>query len=155
MEINFTLDQDELYDKKLIESFCDSLVDSIKADIKNSIIPSKLPMLEKGLLNATWIRWSTKPSSINVVSVINAILKCITWKKRRLTYQIYIRPDVKMPYTVNTTLEQVARFIDKGNLISKNTTMFSRIFNKYEKNIQTYWKAYKEFGYILDEGGEA
>ena len=154
MELNFTLDQEEVYDPELMDKFCDKLVESIQIDIRNGLIPAKYSMLEESLLEATWIRWDKKPGKINVASVINAIIKCITWRKRRITYQVYIRPEVKMPYTVNTTLEQVARFIDKGNLVSKQTTLFSRVFNEYEKNIETYWNTYKEFGYILDERGK-
>lgn len=150
MELNFTLDEEELYDKDLLAKFCDKLVESLRTDIKNGLIPTKYPLLEQGLLNATWITWTDKPKSINVESVIDKILECITWRQRRLTYQVYIRTDVLLPYTVNTTLESVARFIDKGNNVTKYSTLLSREFNRYEKNIEDYWKTYKEIGYILD-----
>ena len=78
------------------------------------------------------------------------MLKCIAWMKRKYTYEVYIRRDIKMPNTVNTTLEQVARYIDKGNEVTKATTMLSRVFNNYQKNIDKHWEAYKKFGYALD-----
>ena len=143
MEINFTLDRDELYDKDLLEKFCDKLVESIRIDIRSELIPAKYPMLEQGLINASWIIWTKKPKSIDIEGLVETILKCIVWRKRRITYQVYIRTDIKMPQTVNTTIEQVARFLDKGTLISKYSTMFSRVFNDYEKHIDSYWKTYK------------
>lgn len=154
MEINFELNQDELYDQKLVDNFCDKLVESICTDIRAELIPAKYPMLEQGLINANWIRWTKKPKSIDIEGLITTILKCITWRKRRIRFQVYIRTDVMLPQTINTSLEQVARFLDKGNLISKHSTAFSRVFNKYEKRIDDYWKVYKEFGYIMDDKGD-
>lgn len=151
MELNFELNHEDLYDTKLLDSFCDKLIESIRTDIRAELIPAKYPMLEQGLLNAQWIAWTKKPKTIDIEGLIDIILKCIVWRKRRYRYQIYIRTDVKVPQTVNTSFEQVARFLDKGNLISKHSTMFSRVFNEYEKHIEDYWTSYKEFGYILDD----
>lgn len=156
MELNFVLSEEELYDQGLLLQFCDTLVESIRTDILEGLVPAKYPLLEEGLLNATWITWEDKPNSINIEKLIKAILKCITWRQRRLTYQVYIRTDVKMPGTVNTSLESIARFIDKGNNVTKYSTLISRVFNKYEKDIGEYWEAYREVGYIveLDERNE-
>ena len=156
MEIVFELreDQVKLYDRRLIYKFLDNLVESIKKDIKDALIPAKFEMLERGLLNANWIRWKTKQSGINISKLVDRILSCITWQERKTSFRIYIDPKMKMPYTVNTSLERVARFLDKGNNVSKHSTMFSRVFNYYQKNINEFWKAYLEVGYILDGEGE-
>ena len=150
MEIDFELNSKEIYDQDLADKFCDALVDSVRTEIKQGLIPAKFPMLEQSLINATWIRWKRPPKHININRLINSILKCITWRKRKYTYEVYIRRDIKMPNTVNTTLEQVARYIDKGNEVTKATTMLSRVFNNYQKNIDKHWEAYKKFGYALD-----
>ena len=150
MEIDFELNSKEVYDQDLADKFCDALVDSVRTEIKQGLIPAKFPMLEQSLINATWIRWKRPPKHININRLINSILKCITWRKRKYSYEVYIRRDIKMPNTVNTTLEQVARYIDKGNEVTKATTMLSRVFNNYQKNIDKHWEAYKKFGYALD-----
>ena len=150
MELNFSLNSDELYDTELLARFCDKLVESIGTDIKNGMIPAKFPELEEGLLNAKWINWTEKPDRINIESLIDAICRCIAWRERTFSYQVYIRTDVLMPQTVNTTLEQVARFIDKGNEVTKYSTLLSRVFNNYEKNIEQYWESYKHLGHLLD-----
>lgn len=155
MVIEFTLPEENLHDQRLKGMFCDALVDSLRQDIKNQLIPAKYEFMEQGLLNATWIRWDKKPKHLRIPTLINAILKCITWRERIDGYQIYFRTDVKMPYTVNTTLEQVARFLDKGNLVSKCSTVFSRVFDDYEKRIPDLWKVYLEIGYFQDITKEA
>ena len=151
MELEFEINDDnfKVTNKKAVYEFLDLLVDSIRTDIKNELVPAKFDMLETSLLNATWIRWLEKPSRINISKLINRILKCITWQERVGTFRVYIDPNIKMPYTVNTTLEQVARFLDKGNNVSKYSTLFSRVFNKYQENIYNYWRAYVEFGDIF------
>lgn len=150
MEIDFELDQTKVYDRTIIYRFCNALVRSIKDDIKVFVIPAKLTGLEESLLNADWITWTEQPKSITVESLILKILNCITWRERQNSIQIYIDPKPKMPNTENTTLEQIARFIDKGNNAAKYTTIFSRVFNEYQKHINEYWKAYLDVGYIID-----
>lgn len=150
MELNFELNSKDVYDQDLAEKFCEALVDSIKTDIRNSIPPAKYPVLEKLLINAKWIRWKTEPKHINVSRLIDLILDCIEWRKRKYSYQVYIKTNVLMPNTVGTTLEQVARFIDKGNEITTQNMMLSRIFNDYERNIKKHWEAYKYLGSALD-----
>jgi hypothetical protein len=150
MEIDFELDQRGIYSREVMYRFCNALVRSIKDDIKVNVIPAKLSGLEEALLNADWITWTTKPKSINVEHLVLKILECITWRERKNSFQIYIDPKPKMPYTKDTTLDQIARFIDKGNNVAKYTTMFSRVFNHYQKNINVYWISYKNVGYIVD-----
>lgn len=150
MELNFELNRDEVYDQDLTEKFCDALVESLRTEIREGLIPAKYEALEQSLINSTWIMWTEKPKRINIEGLINLILSCISWRKRKYTYQVYIRTDVKMPHTVNTTVEQVARFIDKGNEVTKYTTMLSRMFNYYQRNIDKFWGAYKELEYLDD-----
>lgn len=152
MELVFEINDDnfKVSNKNLEFKFLDLLVESIQTDIRNGLIPAKFEMLEQGLLNATWIRWVKKPSAINISKLIERILSNIKWQVRGKTYRIYIDTNVKMPYTVNTSLEQIARFLDKGNNVSKYSTMFSRVFNYYQENIKSYWKAYVEFGDIFE-----
>lgn len=149
--MTFELNQNELYDTNLLSAFCDKLVESIGADVKKCMIPAKFPILETALLNATWIQWVDKPKGINIESLVDMICRCITWRERRNSYQVYIRPDVLMPQTVNTTIEQIARYIDKGNNVTQSTTMLSRVFEHYERNIDQFWKIYLELGHLLDE----
>lgn len=152
MEIVFTLPEDKVkvYDKRLIYKFLDALVRSIQKDIQDELVPAKFDMLERSLLNATWIRWKEKPSGINIPKLVNNILKCIQWSERKNSFRIYIEPTKKVPYTINTTYDQIARFLDKGNNVSKYSTMFSRVFNRYQEYINEYWLAYIEVGYIID-----
>lgn len=152
MELNFELDRDNVYDQDLTEKFCNALVESLRTEIREGLIPAKYDSLEQSLINSTWIMWTEKPKRINIEGLINLILDCISWRKRKYTYQVYIRTDVKMPHTVNTTVEQVARYIDKGNEVTKYTTMLSRMFNYYQRNIDKFWEAYKELEYLDREG---
>lgn len=151
MEIEFEVDKKRVYDPKLVEKFCEKLVQSLRQDIVNQLVPAKFPILEKNLINAVWIPWQKKPKSIDVESLIKKTLMCITWTKRDTTYRVYIDTKEKMPYTNGrVTLEQIARFIDKGNNVSQSTSLYSKVFNHYQENIKEFWEMYKEFGNVFD-----
>lgn len=139
-KINST-NKDEL---ELCDEFAKYLVHNIREEIYNNVIPDKFRLLEKDILNATWIKWNDKPSSINMMKLVRFIISRIGVTKRRDTYVIGISQKHLLPRS-NTKLEAVARFLDMGNNVSPSTTFISRILNKYRSNINDYWEAFVSY----------
>lgn len=141
MKIEFTIlgDADE---SKLAIGFCKFLVRNIKKDILESINPEKMQMREEDLIDASWIKWVDIPKRINVYKLCKVIINNIIYKTRvGGRYVIEIDNSVYMKHS-ETRLEAVARFLDMGNNVTQPTGFINKVFMKYRKNINDYWKAY-------------
>lgn len=142
MRIEFQLIGNNKEEIELMDEFCMFLVREIRKDILNSISMEKLQSKEKDILNASWIKWYDKPRKINMVKLLKFILRYIRYKERkRHRYLIDINPNVLMPYSKNP-IEQIARFIDRGNERSLGSNLFNKVFMKYRLSISNYWKSF-------------
>lgn len=142
MRIEFLLTGNDKKEIELMDDFCMFLVREIRKDILNSVNEEKLQSKEKDILNASWIVWTRKPRKINMDRLLRFILNNIRYKKRKKhRYLIDINPKVLMPYSRNP-IEQIARFIDKGNERSLGTNLFTRVFMRYRLSINDYWKSF-------------
>lgn len=128
---------------QLADEFCKYIVKNIREEIYNNMIPDKMNLLEKDILEASWIYWTRgKPKNINVTKLIKYILNNLWYRKRgRTRYAIVISSTHYIPGTY-VTPDAMARFLDKGNEVTPCTTFISRVFNKYRDNINDYWKSY-------------
>lgn len=142
MEIRITgKDKEEI---QLMESFCNTLIKNMAHDIRSNINFQRLQVYEKKILNAKWIKWnSNKPKSINMLGLLESILDSIEYQRRNNTgeYAILFNSNMRL-YGSRTSINRIARFIDKGNESIPGIYVFSNTFNKYSKNIDQYWKAY-------------
>ena len=143
MKIQFQLMGSNEKEIELMDEFCKSLVRQIKRDVINLLPKEKLMARERDMLNATWILWKDdKPKHINMIKLAKFIAKNIRYKKRRgHRYLIEINPAILMPHSKNS-IEQIARFLDKGNEVSTGTFFLSRVFMKYRVSIDEYWNAF-------------
>lgn len=143
MKIQFQLMGSNEKEIELMDEFCRSLVKQIKKEIIDLMPLEKLQAREKDMLNATWILWrGNKPKHINMIKLARFITRNIRYKKRRgHRYLIEINPAILMPHSKNS-IEQIARFLDKGNEMSPGTFFLSRVFMKYRTSIDEYWNAY-------------
>ena len=140
LEFNLkTMDQEE---RALIPDFLDYLLQIIRTDIKNNLIPNKLLMREQDLIDAKWIKWRRKPTKLNMIKIGNLIVNNIFWYQRRFdTYVVQIRKGTLLPNSF-TNLHLVARFLDKGNNKVPPTWFISKTLFKVRKNIKDYWMTF-------------
>lgn len=142
MKIQFQLVGDNREEFELFDEFCKLLVNNIKKDIFNSLPIEKLNSMEKFLINAKWINWIDKPTSINMSKLAKLIIKNIRcYKMKNDIYTIDINPLQLMPFSTNK-LEQIARFLDRGNELSSGSHFINDIFIKYRLMINNYWNSY-------------
>ena len=141
MVIEFELQINNSEERNLVSDFCNKLVETIQNDIMLELKISKMLVREEFLLKASWIQWYKKPRRIDMKKLTKLIVRSIEVKKRRNTYIIQINPHIRMPGSL-TKLSTVARFLDRGNEMIIGTTFISRVFNKYRKRINNYWKSY-------------
>lgn len=145
MRIEFELQYSSKDEMELRNDFCSFIVNNIKNDILRNINMSKILSKEYSILNASWISWINKPTSINFYSLIDKIVDSITFITRENSEYVILLNRKSLIPNSNTRLEKLARFIDKGNSAIKGTYFISSIFTKYEENIQKYWKRYVSF----------
>lgn len=132
-------DEDELSIEK---SFCYQLKDWVSDEIKNTIHIDKLKMYEDMFLKSTVIDWVHKPFKIDMVNVVNMLLdniKCYKVSNKHI-YLICFSNE-QFPNTL-TSFDKIARFLDKGNESFPGLHIFSNTFNRYENNINKYWKVH-------------
>jgi len=94
------------------------------------------------LLSASWVRWNTLPRNINANKLCQDIVNCLEVKQRKSVFTIELNKK-KLMNNSRTTLEQVARFIDKGNEVVRGTYFLTNIMTRYQVKIYNYWKAYR------------
>lgn len=129
-------------ERKLIPDFMDGLVSDIKKDIMRSVIPAKFLVRESDVLNASWIKWKKKPKHIKMKSMMMYIANNLVWVKRQDNqYVIEINKSAKIPNSY-TSIDALARFLDKGNDVIPGTHFMSRVLTRYRRKINDYWKAY-------------
>lgn len=142
MNIVFQLVSDDRDELKIMDDFCNYLVREIKQRLLLEMPVDKLISKEKDILNASWIQWTKKPNHINVIKLVKLIINNIRYRKRKgHKYLIEINPNILLPRS-KTPIEQVARFLDKGNNVTFGTTFLSRVFMIYRSSINNYWRSY-------------
>jgi hypothetical protein len=141
MRIDFSLRNEDFDETQIMNKFCQYIIKKIKVDLFYSVSDSKMRVREIDLLNASWIRWKNNkpPKRINMSKLVNYIISNIVFINRRNSnFSILINPRTLMPHTY-TPLEQIARFLDKGNNATPHTLLFTKVFNFYRKNLNKYW----------------
>lgn len=129
-------------ERNLIPDFMDGLISQIKRDIKSSVVASKFIVREQDVLNASWIRWKIKPRHIRMKSLMLYVTSNLEWVQRRNNqFVIQINKLAKIPNSY-TSIDTLARFLDKGNNVTPGTYFISKVLAKYRENINDYWKAY-------------
>ena len=142
MTIEFEIEGTDKEEMNLMVPFCEFLVFNIRQDIDEQLNVELLQAKSRDLLKAKWIKWTNKPNYINMNWILQDIKSAIKYRERETGhYQIYFDTTILFRNSKNK-LEQIVRFIDKGNDVSKATGVFSKIFNRYQKNIPKYWTAY-------------
>lgn len=142
MTIDFEIEGTDKEEMNLMKPFCEFLLFNLRQDIDEQVNMELLQAKSRELLKATWIKWTSKPNYINMKWIIEDIKSAIKYKERETgQYQIYFDTTVLFRSSKNK-LEQIVRFLDKGNDVSKATGVFSKIFNRYQRNIPKYWTAY-------------
>ena len=142
MTIEFTIEGTDREEVNLMKPFCEFLIFNLRQDIDELINTDLLQAKSRDLLKATWIEWTSKPTYLNMKWILEDIKSAIKYRERETgRYQIYFDTNAMFPYSKNK-LEQIVRFIDKGNDVSKPTGIFSKIFNRYQRNIPDYREAY-------------
>lgn len=142
MRLEFEIVNLEKDEAELIPEFCNLLVKCMSTDIRNSLKSEKLQTREHDLLNVGWISWNRKPESINMYRLGLYIADSIICKPmQNNSYVVEINPKIRMPYS-STRLEQVARFLDRGNESMHPMPFISPVFNKYRMRINEYWKSF-------------
>ena len=142
MKLIFELIGEDREEMELMDEFCEQLVIDIRRDIYNNVIPSKMECREEDILSANWIDWIKKPSSLNVMTIVNLIIDKIGYMSRKNTFVICVSPKAKLPNS-NTSLDSIARFLDKGNEDTPYTVFISKFFNDYTTvKINNYWEAF-------------
>lgn len=142
MRIEFKLVGKDKEEADLMIPFCEFLVENLKKDIKRFTNIEKLQSYEKTLLSATWIRWIKKPAYLNMEWVLTEIIRSIRYYERRERVFVITIDQSKKLESSRTKLEKIVRFLDKGNISTAPSGMFSKIFNRYQNNINRYWKAF-------------
>jgi len=142
MTIDFEIEGTDKEEINLMKPFCEFLLFNLRQDIDEQVNIELLQAKSRELLKATWIKWTSKPNYINMKWIIEDIKSAIKYRERETgQYQIYFDTTVLFRSSKNK-LEQIVRFLDKGNDVSKATGVFSKIFNRYQRNIPKYWTAY-------------
>lgn len=141
MIIEFNLEYMSKTQREIIPEFLDGFVSQLKREIVRDTIPAKMKLREIDILNASWIRWKKKPKHINMKSLVNYIVGNIRWVKRDNYFIIEMNRSTLMPNS-HTSLYAIARFLDRGNNVMKGTAFISKVFNKYRKCINDYWKSF-------------
>ncbi len=142
MTIDFEIEGTDKEEMNLMKPFCEFLLFNLRQDIDEQVNMELLQAKSRELLKATWIKWTSKPNYINMKWIIEDIKSAIKYRERETgQYQIYFDTTVLFRSSKNK-LEQIVRFLDKGNDVSKATGVFSKIFNRYQRNIPKYWTAY-------------
>lgn len=124
------------------KSFCYALKDLVSDDILDSIRIDKINMYEDLFLKSTAINWVHKPLHIDMVNVVNTLInniKCYKIPDKHI-YMIGFSKE-QFPNT-NNSIDSIVRFLDRGNEDFPGIHTFSNIFNRYENNINQYWKAH-------------
>lgn len=76
------------------------------------------------------------------MDLLRKIASSVRYRKRKNNiFVIEINPYVIMNNSTNP-IDQVVRFLDRGDIGVKGTYQFSRIFDKYRYNMDRYWKSY-------------
>lgn len=138
MKIQFNLDY------KLRPSgirFSKFLLRFIKNDFRLAFIDKRVKLRFELLMESTWITWSNNIRKPSIYQIQKYILDSIEYRRIRNTFIIDINPRTMLPGT-NVTIYSIVRFINYGNDRVKGCYLFSRIFDKYQKNIINYWRAY-------------
>lgn len=142
MRIDFTFENLDKDERKLVRDFCIMIRDQIRLEIIENSIPLKFIVREVDLKNAEWINWKHRPIRINMTKLVKLIVKNINITRDfRNIYTIQINPIAKMPDSYNS-LDQIARYLDRGDEDIPPTAFISNVFDKYRNIISQYWKIY-------------
>lgn len=145
VNIIFSLTDVNNSEKKYIKPFCEYLVYNIQQDIFKKANWLKINRKSDDILNCNWVSWKKKPKRLNMYRVMKLITKNIVCNKcKNDVYIIQVKNNVRFPNTRNT-LEQIVRFIDKGNILEKvlPTMCISDVFNTYtQRKINRMWREY-------------
>lgn len=138
MKVQFNLDY------KLRPSgirFSKFLLRYVKNDFRVAFVDKRVRFRFELLLESNWITWSNNFKKPSIRQIQKFILDAIQYRRIRNTYIIDINPTIMLPGT-DVTMYSIVRFINYGNDAVKGCYLFSRIFDKYQKNIINYWRAY-------------
>ena len=138
MKVQFNLDY------KLRPSgirFSKFLLRYVKNDFRVAFVDKRVRFRFELLLESNWITWSNNFKKPSIRQIQKFILDAIQYRRIRNTYIIDINPTIMLPGT-DVTIYSIVRFINYGNDAVKGCYLFSRIFDKYQKNIINYWRAY-------------
>jgi len=142
MKIIFKITSKDKEELSIVNDFCNMLVSEIKSDILNNVNYYKLSLYEDSLIKSSWIIWKRTPRKIDMKKLVNLIVDSIVCTNlRKGRHMISVDNSVILPNSY-TSIERVARFLDRGNELYNGTFFISKIFMKYQKRINDYWKSY-------------
>lgn len=129
-------------DKYVCKRFCNYLISNMRKEIvKRSnrySIEIRLNRFQKSKL----VQWSGSAHSISYNQFMKVAQKAITFTYHANTYMIYIDPNLKCPNTLNS-IDQVIRFVDKGDLDLPGCYRFTKLFSKYARCYKAYFAAFR------------
>ena len=141
MKIIVDIKHEKQYNKYMNE-FLNTLISDMQNDILNTVNYNKLSKRESYLLNCNLIKWTKKPTHIDMYKLVYLIVSNIEYKCiKGNTYMIYINPKTYFPNS-RTKLELISRLLDKGNEVLPPIHFISRIFRKYKRNINRYFDSF-------------
>lgn len=129
---------------RIIPDFCEYLLKNIKKDISRNANYIKIDKYEKYLINSKMIRWTNdeKPKSIDMNKLCNYIIRnfeCVSLKGN--SYSIQLKRNVRIPES-RTSIDKIARLLDKGNGLIVPTLFISKVINYYTRNINKFWRSF-------------
>jgi len=131
--------------------FLDYLLNDIKNEILENTNMIKLQNNSINVLNADFIKWNSKPKHLDMDKVLDFIVNNIICENCGKGNYIIKFKNIKFLNSKNM-LEQVVRFIDKGDFNSNPTLFISKHFNKYTQYvINNMWAKYIIFRRNMEE----
>lgn len=142
MRLMYRVDSRDEKERQVEKLFCESMKKTLISHMRKNISVKKLQMREDLMLSTTAIDWVKKPKHIDMSYVLNVILSNVECIKIEKTHTYIIKfKNVNFPNTYNT-IDNIVRFLDKGNEEFPAMYVFSNILNSFENNINVYWKTF-------------
>lgn len=142
MEFKFEISKMDKDEIEIIPNFCEYLLSEIKSDIISNISYIQMNKRKKYLINSNFVNWIERPKNIDMHKFCIFIVNSFVCKNlNNNVYSISINKKVKFPKS-KTSVDRIARLLDKGNEEIQPTQFISKILRIYMKNINKYWKSY-------------
>lgn len=141
MKLLYTISTNKKREKQITDEFCVYISKKIFRELYREL-KHNTKTIESIINNTTAISWVNKPKKVNAGMVINVILDNIKCYKVPQKNIYIIRFSDNLFLESNNTIDSIVRLLDKGNEKYIGTHIFTKIFTKYEHNINLYWRLF-------------